>query len=143
MALAFHVIPQLPEELVQGKQATYFDYFYDATAAHPEAICAQPRRAYARAYREPAALTAGFAWYRTFAQDAQDNQAFHEGGGQITTPLLYVRGAKSFIDIEVYKAGLVEAGVQNITTALIEDSGHFAAEEQPDRLWDAIAGFRR
>jgi pimeloyl-ACP methyl ester carboxylesterase len=138
---AFHAIPELPEMLVQGRQAAYFDYFFNATSARPGAIKSQPRQAYAEAYGARAALVTGFDWYRAFPQDARDNQAFRESGGSIATPLLYVRGAKTHADISVYKAGLQASGVRTITTALIEDSGHFAAEEQPDRLWAAIAQF--
>src|SRR3954469_17056001 len=46
---AFHV-PHLPERLVTGRQAAYFDFFFDAIAANPAAIVPGARRAYAEAY---------------------------------------------------------------------------------------------
>jgi len=39
----FHSIPELPERLVQGHQAEYFDYFYDAISADPSKITAEAR----------------------------------------------------------------------------------------------------
>src|SRR3954469_17251792 len=35
---AFHAVPHLPERLVTGRQAAYFDFFFDAIAANPAAI---------------------------------------------------------------------------------------------------------
>ena len=140
---AFHAIPELPEMLVQGRQAAYFDYFFDSIAAHSEAIAAESRDAYAAAYASGAALAAGFEWYRAFAKDARDNHAFTTAGGRIETPLLYVRGAQTFADIDVYRSGLRSAGVRDVTTALIDDCGHFAAEEQPHALWQRIREFAR
>lgn len=138
---AFHAIPALPELLVQGRQAAYFDYFFGAITAHPEAITAQSRDAYATAYADGAALANGFDWYRAFPEDARDNQAFTAAGGRIDTPLLYVRGARTFGDIDLYRAGLQSAGAQQVATALINDCGHFAPEEQPRALWRRIREF--
>lgn len=70
---AFHRVPRLPELLVQGHQAEYFAYFYEAIAHHPERITPDARAEYARAYASDTALKAGFDWYRAFPQDVQDN----------------------------------------------------------------------
>ena len=48
----------------------------------------------ASAYATPAALTAGFNWYRAFDGDVRDNQAFASGPAA-ATPLLYLRGGAS------------------------------------------------
>lgn len=34
----FHSLPELPELLVYGKQAAYFDYFYNEISKDPSAI---------------------------------------------------------------------------------------------------------
>ena len=41
---ALHSIPHLPEELVRGRQAVYFDFFYDALSADPSRITAEGQR---------------------------------------------------------------------------------------------------
>ena len=71
---AFHTIPQLPELLVTGKERAYFDYFYSAITARPEAITEEAWYHYAKAYGTPTALSTGFNWYRAFNQDVRDNR---------------------------------------------------------------------
>src|SRR5664280_2933228 len=70
---AFHAIPKLPEQLVQGQQASYFDFFFDVLSVDPTKVTPQARAEYADAYRTDTALAAGFDFYRAFAQDANDN----------------------------------------------------------------------
>lgn len=129
---AFHAVPDLPERLVDGRQAEYFDYFFDALAADPSSIGPAARTACATAYRSPAALTAGFDFYRAFGADAEDNGAPAE---PTSTPLLYVRGGARGGDVEAYADGFRGAGVRDVTTAVIDGAGHFVAEEAPADLW--------
>ena len=136
-----HAVPSLPEALVRGRQAEYFDYFYDVLSPDPSRITAESRRAHAAAYRDDAALTAGFDLYRGFAQDVRDNAAFAEGP-PTDTPLLYLRGAAEGGDIAAYERGLRDAGVRNVTTAVLPDTGHFAQEEIPALVWQAIRDLR-
>ncbi|GAA0740977.1 alpha/beta hydrolase [Dactylosporangium roseum] len=135
-----HAVPALPEMLVQGRQAEYFDYFYDVLSVDPARISPASRAAHAAAYRSDAALTAGFDLYRAFAQDARDNAAFAEAA-PVDTPLLYLRGDGEGGDIATYARGFRDAGVRDVTTALLTDAGHFAQEEVPDQVWNLIQGF--
>ncbi|MFE4973938.1 alpha/beta fold hydrolase [Kitasatospora sp. NPDC056651] len=135
-----HTVPALPETLVQGRQAAYFDYFYDVLSPDPRRITAESRAAHAAAYDSPEALTAGFDLYRAFGQDARDNAAF-AAAGPVGTPLLYVRGDAEGGDIRAYARGLREAGVENLTTAVVADAGHFAQEERPAEVWALVRDF--
>lgn len=133
-----HAVPSLPEALVRGREREYFDYFYDVLSADPSRITPESRAAHAAAYGTGAALTAGFDLYRAFAQDAEDNTACT---GPISTPLLYLRGDREGGDVDAYARGFRAAGVRDLTTATVEDAGHFAQEEQPSRVWSRIASF--
>ena len=137
---AFHSIPELPERLVQGHQAEYFDYFYDAISADPSKITAEARAVYAQAYATGGALTAGFNWYRTFPQDAAANK---EANSQatMTTRLLYLRGEKEGGQIGDYLDGLRSAGMTHVDHALVPNAGHFTQEEAPEDTWRLIADF--
>ena len=135
-----HAVPELPETLVQGRQAQYFDYFYEVLSADPSRISAASRAAHAAAYGGDAALTAGFDLYRAFPQDALDNAALAEAG-PVDIPLLYVRGDREHGDIDAYARGFRDAGVKNLTTATVSDAGHFAQEEQPANVWRTIDDF--
>ncbi len=136
---AFHGVPKLPETLVQDHRAEYFSFFYDTIAKNPSAISPEARAAYAEAYRSEASLRAGFELYRAFPQDVRDNRAFAERGAT-RTPLLYVRGGAghSAIGMDDYAAGLRAAGVEQLTTAIVPDVGHFIPEEDPAALWSLI-----
>ncbi|CAM5397968.1 alpha/beta fold hydrolase [Eoetvoesiella caeni] len=138
---SFHAIPELPELLVDGKQRAYFNFFYDALARHPDRILPQARTAYAAAYASPQALATGFDWYRAFAKDAANNKAAVNSNGSITTPLLYIRGRHEAGDINKYVAGFRSAGIQAVRSAIIDDCGHFAPEEQPDEVCHTLLSF--
>jgi len=88
--------------------------------------------------RVPAALLAGFDWYRAFPRDADENICPHN---PIGTPVLCVRGDGERGDVEAYANGLRASGAVNVFTAVIVDAGHFTQEEQPERTWIAIAAF--
>jgi pimeloyl-ACP methyl ester carboxylesterase len=138
---AFHSIPRLPEIVVTGKEKEYFEYFYNAIAAHPERITPQAKEAYIQAYSRPDSLTTGFNWYRGFSDDAKYNKMLIEQGRTITTPVLYMRGDQSSGNIDQYAAGFADAGLRNLKTRIVPDSGHFMAEEQPTYVWKSILEF--
>lgn len=131
----FHSIPRLPETLVADHTGDYFDFFFEAITAHPERITPERRARHVAAYARPDALTQGFAFYRAFPADAEAN-AEHR---TVDTPLLYLRGDAEGGDLAEYAEGFRATGVTTVTTGRIEDAGHFAPEEQPERVWAAIA----
>lgn len=135
---AFHSIPELPERLVRNDTKAYFDYFFDAISAHPEAIPQVKREAYARSYGTPGALTQGFEFYRAMSHDAEQNAA---DATPIATPTLYIRGEHEGGVMAEYEAGFRKAGIQNLTTALIPGAGHFTAEEAPEQTWHTMRDY--
>ena len=135
----FHSIPELPEILVQRHQREYFDYFYEILSVDPGAITVAARAEYAAAYATTGALTAGFNWYRTFAEDARHNARTNRLA--LMTPVLYLCGDGERGNIESYVEGLRSAGHVNVQHALIPHAGHFAPEEAPAATWRAISAF--
>src|SRR5712675_1026756 len=62
-----------PEALVQGRERTYFDYFWNDFAADKNhSIPEAARKAYAAAYARPGRMHAGFAYFVSFLQAAKD-----------------------------------------------------------------------
>src|SRR6266581_348816 len=64
------------ERLVQGRERLYLDRIWNdfsATSTQPDEAT---RKFYAAQYAKPGAMRAGFAHFKAFSQDAQDNQAF-------------------------------------------------------------------
>jgi pimeloyl-ACP methyl ester carboxylesterase len=137
---AFHAVPVLPERLVQGHQAEYFGYFFDAIAGRPRAVSPDARRVHTDAYVRPEALRSGFDWYRGFRQDAEDNGRDH--GSPLQVPVLYVRGgAERGLELDRYVGGLRASGLTAVEGRTVAESGHFAPDEQPDAVAQLLREF--
>jgi len=135
---AFHSVPDLPEKLVSGHVASYFDFFYDRLAG-PPGVSPQARQQYVQAYARPLALHTGFEWYRAFAQDERDNRGVE--GTAVCTPVLYLRGDHEAGDIKEYANGLHKAGLLDVECRIVATSGHFAPDEQPEAVAASLRGF--
>lgn len=135
----FHTVPRLPELLVSEHRAAYFDYFFDTLSAKPDGIPPRARQAYVDAYARADALTMGFDWYRAFSRDETDN--IRSKGQSLDVPVLCLRGEHDPGDPEQYATGLRAAGLRNVRTETIAGSGHFAPDEAPARVAEAIGTY--
>jgi len=135
---AFHAVPQLPEVLVHGHEAAYFDYFINALACDPNKVDAELRRAFVEAYARPEALRAGFDWYRAMAADAQRNATPR----RIEVPMLYLRGAGGGSDVSEYVSGLRAAGAVDVQGEVIP-GGEYSPLEAPAEFVSALLRFCR
>jgi pimeloyl-ACP methyl ester carboxylesterase len=135
---AFHLIPELPELLVYGKQSQYFDYFYNEISADSNAINKKRRKEYVESYSSIESLKTGFEWYRAFPQDEKENTLNKDQ--KINIPVLYLREGTPDI-LEHYLKGLFESGLINLQGKIIENSGHFSPEEQPKAVIELIKQF--
>lgn len=136
----FHAVPELPEQLVAGRERVYFDWFLDLLTDDPSRVPDGFREAFAAAYGTPEALSAGFDWYRALPADAEHNTA---DTGPVTTPVLYIRGDADPVDVDAYLDGFRAAGLRDVDAAVVPHSGHSASIESPDALWATIADFTR
>ncbi|MDQ2736127.1 MAG: alpha/beta hydrolase [Pseudomonadota bacterium] len=132
---AFHMTPELPEALVQGRERAYLTWFYRSFSWHPDAFAATDIDEYLRTYTQPGALRAGFAYYRNIPRDMADNRALLASGFRLRMPVLAVGGARAE---SRGRGGEPEASLREIadhvTGVVIADSGHFVPEEKPDEL---------
>lgn len=133
---AFHRVPALPELLVGGNERAYFDFFLDALAVHASRIDQDMRSEFVGAYADPAALKAGFDWYRAMPEDARHNRRKK----RIDTPILCIRGDASPEPVQAYVAGLRDVGATQVTGRTIRDCGEIVSLEQPDALVGILLG---
>src|ERR1700732_2720106 len=83
-----------PEALVQGRERTYFDYFWDDFAADKgHSIPEADREAYATAYARPGRMHAGWAYFVSFQQAARDIAQLSQT--KLDIPVLSIGGDKS------------------------------------------------
>jgi pimeloyl-ACP methyl ester carboxylesterase len=114
------------ERLVQGRERIYLDRIWNDFSASPTQPDEATRKFYAAQYAKPGAMRAGFAHFKAFSQDVEDNKVFQQT--KLTMPVLAVGGGKSF--------GATEAVVMrnvavNVREAVVPNSGHWLMEESP------------
>jgi pimeloyl-ACP methyl ester carboxylesterase len=136
----FHAVPELPEQMVTGREQIYFDWFYDILSASPTSLSAHAREELAKAYIRPEALKTGFDWYRAFPQDEKDARAY--ANELVHTPMLYVRGEKDVgANAEAYVEGMRAAGVRDVRGVTIPGAGHYSPTESPGEVAKALQSF--
>ena len=115
------------ERLVSGRERIYLDRFWNEFSADPKSFDEASREHYAALYAQPGAMHAGFEQFKAFDQDAIDNRAF-VANGKLAMPVLAVGGEKSFGPM---MATVMRAAANNVTEAIVPDSGHWVMEENP------------
>jgi pimeloyl-ACP methyl ester carboxylesterase len=126
-----------PEALVQGRERTFFEYFWndlaaDKTRSLPEA----DRKAYAAAYSKPGRMRAGWAYFVSFQQAAKDFAKLSQT--KLTMPVLVIGGEKSLGDALAKQMYLVAS---NVTVVVLKDTGHWVLEERPKETTEALQKF--
>jgi pimeloyl-ACP methyl ester carboxylesterase len=134
--LGFHQVPELPEALVSSNVRTYLQYFFTFNVAKPEAITEEELAEYVRAYSEPGALRAGFAYYRAFSEDVKRNQGYART--RLSMPVLALGGALTMGEGMLRQMKPV---AENVQGGVLQQSGHWFAAEQPDELSRRLIAF--
>ena len=139
----FHQVPDLPEALVNGKEATYLSWFYHNLAYNPSAITQTDIDEFVSHYSAPGGMRAGFEYYRAFPQDAIQNMNYSKT--KITMPVLALGGGyiptfggNITMPTIIYGMKILAQNVQAIT---VPNSGHFIPEEQPVFLVKLLNNF--
>jgi pimeloyl-ACP methyl ester carboxylesterase len=128
----FHQTPDLPEQLIAGRQEVYFRHFWSLGTVSGDGISDDDAAHYASAYAAPEQLRAGFEMYRSLPANEKFNATQRSA---IDLPLVLAGGDHSFGPI---LPGISERlrtyGWTNVGVEIIEDSGHYVADEQPDAV---------
>ena len=142
----FHMTPDLPEALIQGRERVYLQWFYQTFAYKPGAISEQDLDEFVRTYSQPGALRAGFDFYRNLPQDTKDNAALLATGFRLPMPVLAIGGGVSYPHGRG-RGGDVEASLKRVATnvrgVVLPDCGHFVPEEQPEAVARLLLDFFR
>jgi pimeloyl-ACP methyl ester carboxylesterase len=126
-----------PEALVRGRERIYFEYLWNELAANKwKSIPEADREAYADAYSEPGRMRAGWAYFGSFPQTAKDFARLAET--KLSMPVLAIGGDKSLGE---FLGRQMKLAASNVTAVVIEDSGHWLLEEQPDQTTRALLAF--
>ena len=126
-----------PEALVQGRERTYFEHYWnDFAADKTRSIPEVDRKAYTAAYARPGRMRAGWAYFVSFQQAASDFIQLSKT--KLTMPVLAIGGEKSLGGFLGEQMKLVASDVRIV---VLKDTGHWILEENPKGTTDALVNF--
>jgi pimeloyl-ACP methyl ester carboxylesterase len=128
---------EYPERLVQGRERTYFEYFWNVLAADKtHSIPESDRKAYTEAYSRPGRMRAAWAYFASWPQLAKDFAQLSQT--KLTVPVLSIGGEKSLGNELAEQMKLVAT---DVTVVVLKDTGHWILEERPKETTDALVKF--
>ena len=125
----FHQTPDLPEELIAGRERIYLKWLFDNFAVNKAALTEPDIDQYVRAYSQPQAMHSALEFYRAGAIDAKDNQESLKR--KLAMPMLVFGGDGSMNEAPL-KA--MQNAATNVRGEVLKDTGHFVPEERPEYL---------
>ena len=134
---AFHLVPDLPERLLAGREREYVSWFLNTKALTPGTFDDAELDHYAAALATDGALRASLAYYRDAAESARKNHQALQGR-RLSVPVLGISSSHGSIPD---MAASLSPWAENATGVLVPDAGHFIPDEQPEAVAAAIAGF--
>ena len=133
----FHFYGKTPLALVQGRERTYFEHFWNDFAADPKhSIPEADRQFYAKAYGRPGRMAAGFEVFRAFEQDAADFEKLAKT--PLPMPMLVLTGEKASGETLIAQARLVASNVEGV---IVKGSGHWLMEEATEQVVPKLVEF--
>jgi pimeloyl-ACP methyl ester carboxylesterase len=131
----FQMLPDLPAELIKGKEDIYVGWWFKNKVCKPGAIAADDAAAYARAYAREGRMDAAMDYCRQIIADMEFNKRQFKAKSPIR--LLAVGGDHSIPNM----GEALKPYFENVTSLVVAESGHFVPEEQPAVLADALRAF--
>lgn len=112
--IQFHMTPDLPEALLDGRMRSYLTWFYGdgwlRGTPKPLTISESDMDECIRTFAQPGAISAWLAHYRAFPQDMVDNQEFAKV--KLTMPVITIAGEEALGDWAFNVMGIAADSVQ-------------------------------
>ncbi len=126
-----------PEALVSGRERIYFEHYWnDFAADRNHSIPETERVAYTAAYARPGRMRAGWAYFVSFPQAAQDFALLAQN--KLSMPVLSIGGEKANGEMLGQQTKLVAT---NATVIVLKNTGHWLMEENTKETTDALLSF--
>ena len=125
------------EKLVQGRERTYFEYFWNVLAAdRNRSIPEADRKAYTEAYSKAGRMRAAWAYFASWPQLAKDFARLSQT--KLTMPVLSIGGDRSLGNELGAQMKLV---ADNVNVIVLPNTGHWILEERKKETTDALVNF--
>jgi pimeloyl-ACP methyl ester carboxylesterase/quinol monooxygenase YgiN len=134
--VGFHQIPDLPEQMVTGRERAYLDWFFRAFSANPGVPTPAAVDEYVRCYTRPGAMASAFARYRGRDREIEHNT--RHLSRLLDLPVMAVGGE------QVFGAAVAENlrhGASDVRQEVLADCGHYVSEERPAELASLLLNF--
>src|SRR5262249_24297350 len=126
-----------PEALVQGREKTYFAYFWDDLASDKNrSLSESDRTSYVAVYSRPGRMRAAWAYFASWPDTAKDFALLSQT--KLTIPVLSIAGEKASAAI---LGPQMERVATNVVVIDLQGTGHWLMEERPKETMDAIVAF--
>lgn len=132
----FNLAKDLPELLIAGKEAAFFNYLYSLMLFNPASITEEDKQEYLRTYAAAGGIRGSVGWYRD-ALITTDQFAQAIARGKLTVPVLAYGGEFA----TAYTKQQLEPFVTQIEGGVIPRCGHMVAEESPAFLAEKMLAF--
>ncbi|GAA2878743.1 alpha/beta hydrolase [Streptomyces mexicanus] len=134
---AFHLVPDLPETLLAGREREYVGWFLKVKALSSDTFDDADIEHYAASVAADGGLRASLAYYRDAAESARKN---HEAlqRQSLSVPVLGISSSHGSIPD---MAASIKPWADHATGIVVPDAGHFIPDEQPDAVAAALTDF--
>ncbi len=128
---------EYPEKLVQGRERTYFEYFWNVLAADKtRSIPETDRKVYTEAYAKPGRMRAAWTYFASWPRLAKDFAQLSQT--KLAMPVLSIGGEKSLGNELGAQMKLV---ADNVTVIVLPNTGHWILEERPKETSEVLVNF--
>lgn len=135
---SFHLMPDVAEFLIAGREQVYFDWFLRRLAYNVGAIDDATVAECVRCLSQPGALRATLAYSRAIYQDGRDNRAAVVERGKLKIPVLGLGAQHS---VGAHTGESLRQLADHVEADIIPDCGHWATEEQPEWIARRLHAF--
>ncbi|SRR5579884_155083 len=135
----FHLIPELPEQLIRGNEEAYLQHFFGRSPGLTDDAAAMAE--YLRCFRLPGAVEAALSDYRdAYFVDRPRYLADRAAGRKLEVPALLLWGAESRLGglpvLDIWREVAVDVRGEEVPHC-----GHYVPEEQPELVIDRVLRF--
>jgi len=132
----FNTLPDLPEALITGREEIYMRWLFENKAHFPGAVSVEDLAVYTRAYQQPGAMSAGFAYYRAIFESVRQNR--ESAKTKLAMPVLAL-GGESGVGAGMLKT--MQAVALNVRGNVIHGCGHYIPDEKPHEFASEVLSF--
>ncbi|BAY50070.1 putative hydrolase (plasmid) [Scytonema sp. HK-05] len=134
--IPFHMVPDLSEALIAGREKAYLTYFFTRFAYDTTAVTEAEIDEYVRTFASPGGIRGTCEYYRTIFEDVEDNK--ESAKVKLQMPVLALGGKYGLGKRPLHS---MQAVAEDVRGDLHEYCGHYMPEERPEYVIEQLLNF--